>query len=126
MAEHYVCAAIYAEALNGTEVNHDTCAPFQFDENYVARPVDHSEGLIRILQSHENQSDTKNGIAGDDFFTGVNDRKCNLRDYRSFPIIYYQEPKPHTFINWFYHNYAINQSPVNFAQCNFFVINRAR
>ncbi|KAJ0277543.1 hypothetical protein CBS470a_010208, partial [Colletotrichum nupharicola] len=73
MAEHYVCAAIYAEALNGTEVNHDTCAPFQFDENYVARPVDHSEGLIRILQSHENQSDTKNGIAGDDFFTGVND-----------------------------------------------------
>ncbi|KAJ0336590.1 hypothetical protein COL922a_007799 [Colletotrichum nupharicola] len=126
MAEHYVCAAIYAEALNGTEVNHDTCAPFQFDENYVARPVDHSEGLIRILQSHENQSDTNNGIAGDDFFTGVNDRKCNLRDYRSFPIIYSQEPKPHTFINWFYHNYAINKSPVNFAQCNFFVINRAR
>ncbi|KAJ3960921.1 hypothetical protein N0V92_002411 [Colletotrichum tropicale] len=118
MAEHYVCAAIYAEALNCTEVNHDTCAPFQFDESYVAYPVDHSEGLIRILQSHENQSDTNNGIAGDDFFTGVNER--------SLPIIYYQEPKPHTFINWFYHNYAVNQSLVNFAQCNFFVINRAR
>ncbi|KAJ5014597.1 hypothetical protein K4K57_001231 [Colletotrichum sp. SAR 10_99] len=54
MAEHYVGSAIYAEALNGTEVDHDTCASFQLDENYVACPVDHSEELIRILQSHEN------------------------------------------------------------------------
>ncbi|KAI8303472.1 2,5-dichloro-2,5-cyclohexadiene-1,4-diol dehydrogenase [Colletotrichum sp. SAR11_59] len=118
MAEHYVGAAIYAEALNSTEVDHDTCAPLQLDENYVACPVDHSEELIRILQSHENQFDTNNRIAGNDFFTVVNER--------SLPVIYYQEPKPYTFINWFYHNYAINQSLVNFVQCNFFVINRAR
>ncbi|KAF0328434.1 hypothetical protein GQ607_004230, partial [Colletotrichum asianum] len=126
MAEHYVGATIYAEALNGTEVDYDTCAPFQLHENYVACPVDHSEELIRILQSHENQFDTNNRIAGNDFFTVVNERKRNLRDHRSLPVIYYQEPKPYTFINWFYHNYAINQSLVNFVQCNFFVINRAR
>ncbi|KAI8290728.1 hypothetical protein K4K60_004580 [Colletotrichum sp. SAR11_57] len=118
VAKHYIGAVFYEEAINGTEVDHDTCTPLQLDENYVACPIDHSEELICILQSHENQFDTNNGTAGDDFFTVV--------DERSLPIIYYQEPKPHIFINWFYHNYAINQSLVNFVQCNFFVINRVR
>ncbi|KAF4891178.1 hypothetical protein CGCFRS4_v008330 [Colletotrichum fructicola] len=126
VAKHYIGAVFYEEAINGTEVDHDTCTPLQLDENYVACPIDHSEELICILQSHENQFDTNNGTAGDDFFTVVDERKRNLCDYRSLPIIYYQEPKPHIFINWFYHNYAINQSLVNFVQCNFFVINRVR
>ncbi|KAI8191414.1 hypothetical protein KHU50_000230 [Colletotrichum sp. SAR 10_65] len=106
MAEHYVGAAFDGEAINGTEVDHDTCAPFQLDENYVACPVDHSEELIRILQSLENQSHTNNGTAGDDFFTVV--------DERSLPVIYYQGPKPHTFINGFHNNHAIERSLVNF------------
>ncbi|KAI8183577.1 hypothetical protein K4K51_013306 [Colletotrichum sp. SAR 10_75] len=126
MAKHDIGAFFYEEAINGTEVDHDTCTPLQLDENYVACPIDHSEELTYILQSHENQFDTNNGIAGDDFFTVVDERKRNLCDYKSLPIIYYQESKPHTFINWFYHNYAINQSLVNFVQCNFFVINRVR
>ncbi|KAJ0358807.1 hypothetical protein COL154_008847 [Colletotrichum chrysophilum] len=108
VAKHYIGAVFYEEAINGTEVDHDTCTPLQLDENYVACPIDHSEELICILQSHENQFDTNNGTAGDDFFTVV--------DERSLPIIYYQEPKPHIFINWFYHNYAISQSLVNFVQ----------
>ncbi|KAF4866780.1 hypothetical protein CGCSCA2_v000113 [Colletotrichum siamense] len=99
MAKHYIGAVFYEEAINGTEVDHDTCTPLQLDENYVACPIDHSEELIYILQSHENQFDTNNGIAGDDFFTVVDERKRNLCDYKSLPIIYYQESKPHTFIN---------------------------
>ncbi|KAI8213052.1 hypothetical protein K4K52_006369 [Colletotrichum sp. SAR 10_76] len=74
MAEHNVGAKFDGEAINGTEVDHDTCTPFQLDENYVACPVDHSKKLIRILESLENQSDTNNGTAGDDFFTVVDER----------------------------------------------------
>ncbi|KAI8267924.1 hypothetical protein K4K58_006767 [Colletotrichum sp. SAR11_239] len=117
MAKHDIGAVFYEEAINGTEVDNDTCTPLQLDENYVACPIDHSDELIYVLQSHENQLDTNNGIAGDDFFTVVDERKRNLCDYKSLPIIYYQESKPHTFINGFhnkFNNHAIEQSLVNF------------
>ncbi|KAK2764071.1 hypothetical protein CKAH01_15874 [Colletotrichum kahawae] len=67
VAEYYVCATIYTEALNGTEIDHHTCTPFQLDESHGACPVDHSEELIHILQTHGNQFDTNDRIDGNHF-----------------------------------------------------------